>query len=349
MATTKRVVAEKIPATPTPMEAPTEAPIKTQIAIYNTVGDIESALSKSEKLKTINTTIAKYVNDITTAKITSDVTAKAVDNTVLEAKRYAKALTEEGEKARLPYNVTAKTIKAFYDALTIKLDVAVNAGKQAVLGYQETQKKVEAANQLKIQAQTEKLIKWVQESTANITATYTLADLKVSGKTAFDEFDNLDVSLLVEEVHKTALASIKDLGAKRFAGIKDGSIKLPTDDDIDDPDGGNSTHEEQTEIASVSASQNIIESMKQAQDHAIVVAMPVTKFSTVATKIVAFKPFKGEDAVDKKFMSVDSAKVKVFLSENRDNIKKQLDSPGVTEGYVAGGLLFYYEKGSRTS
>lgn len=347
MSTRKIITAERVPTSPA-AEEKAVAPTKKQeagLTIYTSAADIEARLAGTEKLKAINLKITSYIDGIQKITVKDDASAKALDTLVSEAKKYAKQLKEEGETAREKYNVASKAIKAFYDGLTEKLIDLTAAGQKKIVDFlAEEKRKQEREAALRNKQQME-LNEWVIDAIKAIQAAFTKEEMSQVHAQFIKPFKVEDYPLLTDEVITQALAGVKDIGKKRIDGIKSGEIKRvqesfdPSDDEEVQPEGGLSTDEAVEEVMQV---------MAQAEISAPVVAKPTMKLSTSVRRTIKFKLWKTIQEVDSKFKSVDDKKVNAFIDMERERIKKNLDTPGVTEGYVAGGILFYYEEGATT-
>jgi hypothetical protein len=346
MSTRKIITAERVPTSPAPEEKAV-APAKKQeagLTIYTSAADIEKRLEGTEKLKAINLKITSYVEGIQKITVKDDTSAKALDTLVSEAKKYAKQLKEEGEGAREKYNVASKAIKAFYDGLTEKLVDLTAAGQKKIVDYlAEEKRKQEKEAALRNKQQME-LQSWINDAIKAIWGAFTKEEMSEVHTQFIKPFKVEDYPLLTDEVITQALAGVKAAGKSRIDGIKSGEIKRveesgdPLDEENEEPEG----------LSTDEAIEQVQAAMSQAAISAPVVATPTVKLSTSVRRTIAFKLWKGEPEVDIKFKSVDEKKVKAFIYMEREKIKKNLDAPGVTQGYVAGGILFYYEEGATT-
>jgi hypothetical protein len=322
------------------MATTNEVAVKKTAPLYESKQQALDAVKKTETYKVITTQINLYkkqADEYLKEEITSDAQAKAIDNFLSEKKKYEKNLDDKGLEIRRPYNATAGFIKEVFDGFTEEVKLSTPLLQKKITDWQKAIAEKERLEKLAIDKEAATLKAWVTKVSTDIMKAESLDDLTEVLNKSVKPFKVELFQLLDPEVVKNTLTAVKASGKNRWEQIKSKNTNDPND--AVDP------VEEAAEMVS-----DLTDAIEEAQvaTKAFSVA-PAVKFNTSLRKTIKFKPWKTTAEVDRRFLCVDDAAVKQYLSENLEDIKKHLESNnGKPTSRVIYGIEFFYEEGATT-
>lgn len=303
----------------------------------------EAALVKIRETttyKAIQTEIAKFNKQATEiikqGAISSDVGAKSIDNLLSEIKKYVKSLDKKGMYIRRPYNDTTSIIKEIFDDLTKILSGQIPDLTGLVTTFIKEKEEKARIEQKAKNDQQATLTAWVKRVSVLLQEANTVEEINKIGVSHIKPFSVDLFPLLDQEVVIATLTNVKNIGKD----MRDAIInKTVSDPDIE-------------EVSPEVIMDQVIEAIAESAEASPVDMKPTIKFNTAITKRLSYRNWKTDQEVDKKFMSVDPAKVKAYLDIHREEIKADIDKAskgGAQVSVVKHGLEFYYEEGTRTT